>query len=72
MLTVKLLRDARIMHKAGEIVNVSPAEYNFLVSLGSAVPVSVKASAEPKTETKTEVKTETKKAETVKKAKTRK
>ena len=37
-----LLRDARISHKAGEIVEVSPAEYNFLVSVGSAVEVAVK------------------------------
>lgn len=37
---VKLLRDARINHKAGEIVEVSPAEFEFLTSLGSAVGVS--------------------------------
>lgn len=35
---VKLVRDARINHKAGEIVEVSPDEFNFLVSVGSAVP----------------------------------
>lgn len=39
---VKLLRDARITHKAGEIVEVSPAEFGFLVSVGSAVEVAVK------------------------------
>ena len=39
---VKLIRDARITHKAGEIVDVSPAECNFLVSVGSAVEVAVK------------------------------
>lgn len=38
---VKLLRDARIKHKAGEIVEVSPAEFNFLVSVGSAVEIAV-------------------------------
>lgn len=38
---VKLLRDARINHKAGEIVEVSPAECHFLVSVGSAVEVAV-------------------------------
>ena len=38
---VKLLRDARIRHKAGEIVEVSPAERNFLVSTGSAMEVAV-------------------------------
>ena len=36
---VKLLRDSRIMHKAGEIVEVSPAEYGFLTSVGSAIEV---------------------------------
>lgn len=35
----RLLRDARINHKAGEIVEVSPAEFNFLASVGSAVLV---------------------------------
>lgn len=40
---VKLLRDARIKHKAGEIVEVSPAEGHFLTSTGSAVEVAVKA-----------------------------
>ena len=39
---VKLLRDARITHKAGEIVEVSPTEFQFLVSVGSAVEVAVK------------------------------
>ena len=38
---VRLLRDARIRHKAGEIVEVSPAELQFLVSVGSAVEVAV-------------------------------
>ena len=36
---VKLLRDARIMHKAGEILDVSPAEASFLTSTESAVEV---------------------------------
>ncbi len=36
---VKLLREARIRHKAGEIVEVSPAEAGFLLSTGSAVEV---------------------------------
>ena len=34
---VRLLRDARIRHSAGEIVEVSPAEAAFLTSVGSAV-----------------------------------
>lgn len=33
---VRLLRDARIRHHAGEIVEVSPAEYDFLIGVGSA------------------------------------
>ncbi len=40
-MTVKLLRDSRIKHKAGEIVTVSPAEAHFLVSTGSAVEIAV-------------------------------
>lgn len=34
---VLLLRDSRIKHSAGEIVDVSPAEATFLLSVGSAV-----------------------------------
>lgn len=34
---VRLLRDARIRHSAGETVSVSPAEAGFLISTGSAV-----------------------------------
>ena len=37
---VKLLRDARITHKAGEIVEVSSAEGAFLVSTESAMAVT--------------------------------
>lgn len=36
---VKLLRDARITHKAGEVIEVSPSECFFLTSTGSAVEV---------------------------------
>lgn len=36
---VKLTRDQRIMHKAGEIVEVSPETRNFLVTINSAVDV---------------------------------
>ncbi len=43
---VRLLRDTKIMHKAGEIVEVSPTEYSFLVSVQSAVPAQV---AQPET-----------------------
>lgn len=36
---VKLVRDSRIKHHAGEIVEVSPVEYDYLLSVGSAVAV---------------------------------
>ena len=36
---VKLLRDARIAHKAGEVVETTPAEGAFLISVGSAEPI---------------------------------
>jgi len=39
---VTLVRDARIKHKAGETVEVSPEEANYLLSVGSAVPVPEK------------------------------
>lgn len=58
---VRLLRDARINHKAGEIVEVSPAEFGFLTSTGSAVAVSAQKSAEVKAEIKAEVKKTAKK-----------
>lgn len=35
---VRLLCDARIKHSKGEIVNVSPEEFNFLTSTRQAVP----------------------------------
>lgn len=34
---VKLLRDSRINHSAGEIIEVSPEQGAFLLSVGSAV-----------------------------------
>ena len=43
---VLLLRDQKILHKAGEIVEVSPSAYAFLVNTHSAEPVR----AEVKTE----------------------
>lgn len=36
---VKLLRDSRITHKAGEIVEVSPVEAGFLISVCSAIEI---------------------------------
>lgn len=38
---VQLIKDARIHHKAGEIVEVSPADYKFLKSVNAAKPVQV-------------------------------
>ena len=35
---VRLVRDARIKHSAGEIVEVSPTEFLYLTSVNSAVP----------------------------------
>lgn len=32
----ELLKEARIKHKPGEIVEVSPEEFNFLLSVGAA------------------------------------
>lgn len=43
---VKLLRDSRILHKAGEIVEVSPDVARHLISLYSAIEEAEKA--EPK------------------------
>ena len=39
---VRLLRDSRINHAAGEIVEVSPATADFLMSVGSAVRLDTK------------------------------
>jgi len=39
----KLLRDQKIQHKAGEIVEVSPAVYDFLITTHSAEPVRAEA-----------------------------
>lgn len=47
-MTIKLLRDSRITHKAGETIEVSPEEGYFLTSVGSAIEVAVNA---PKIET---------------------
>ena len=34
---VRLIKDARIHHKAGDIVEVTPAEFNYLASTKQAV-----------------------------------
>lgn len=40
---VKLLRDARILHQAGDVVDVPPSVCDFLVSVGSAEVLAEKA-----------------------------
>ena len=52
---VKLLRDARIAHKAGEVVDTTPAEGAFLISVGSAEPVLEKIVAQKAIEPAAEV-----------------
>ena len=49
-----LTKAARINHNAGEIVEVSPAQANFLTSVGAAVilKADVKETADKKIETR--------------------
>lgn len=67
---LRLLRPARINHEAGEIVEVSSAQSEFLLSVGCAVridrpePVKQKQESEPETEEKPKTKTTTKKKAT--------
>lgn len=50
---VKLIREASIKHKAGEIVEVSPTECAFLTGVGAAVLVDDEVKvAEPVSEVK--------------------
>lgn len=49
---IKLLRDQRVLHKAGEIVEVSPVVYRNLIATKSAVPVEAEK-AKPNKRTKT-------------------
>lgn len=53
---VLLKRDARIWHKQGEIVEVSPCDARHLCSIGSAVPVADEPSPVKKAPTKKEKK----------------
>jgi hypothetical protein len=48
---VKLIRNARICHKAGETVEVSPAEAQFLICTGSAAYLTDEA-PRPRRDTK--------------------
>ena len=51
---VLLKQAARVNHNAGEIVEVSPAQAEFLISVGAAVllKTEVKETAAPKRETR--------------------
>ena len=54
---VKLLRDTKPFGRTGEIAEVSPAHFDWLVSLGFAVPVKEareQAEAQVKAETSAE------------------
>ena len=46
---IRLLRDSRINHAAGETVDVSPATAEFLLSVGSAVIAEAPQKAETAT-----------------------
>lgn len=52
----RLIKDARIHHKAGDIVEVSPVEFNYLASTKQAVPYEEDPVEKPKrSRKKTEV-----------------
>lgn len=48
MMKVRLLRDARILHKAGEVVEISPEFAEYLISLDSAEAVEAEPPKEKK------------------------
>lgn len=54
---VKLLRDVRPFGRTGEIVEVSPAHFDWLTSLGMAVEVEEAGEQAKKQEPKVEPKT---------------
>lgn len=54
---IRLTRDARIQHRAGEVVEASPAEAGFLISVGSAAPVKAEVGTDTEAEQKTTRKT---------------
>lgn len=64
---VRLLRDARIRHSAGETVEVSPAEAAFLTSVGSAVLLADDQQQETETAPAAQKKTAAKKTNGAKK-----
>jgi hypothetical protein len=54
----RLIKDARIHHKAGDIVEVSPAEFNYLASTKQAVLFVEEQTAEEEPKKKTRKKAE--------------
>ena len=48
---VELLHDARVEHKAGEVVDTPPACADFLIRIGLAKPVAEVVKEEPKKKT---------------------
>lgn len=49
---VVLIRDQKILHKAGETVNVSPSVYDFLITTGTAKPVEAAQDKKPRKRSK--------------------
>lgn len=47
---IRMTRTARITHQPGEIVEVSPAEAAFLLSMGGAEPVTERKAETPESE----------------------
>ena len=50
---LRLLKAARINHEAGEIVEVSPAQANFLLSVNAAEIIRTEQRETPETKTTT-------------------
>lgn len=69
---LQLIRAARINHKAGDVVDVTPAEYSFLISVGSGKPYKEPAPAEKETKAAGEAAEEVKKPAAKKKSTTKK
>ena len=50
---IRLKRDSRILHRAGEVVEASPAEAGFLISVGAAEAIQAEAGTDAEPEQKT-------------------
>lgn len=53
---IKLVKDARITHKAGDVVDVPANVFAFLVSVGSGEPIAADGEPEKKPKAKTKAK----------------